>query len=206
LLDEVEKAHPDVTNILLAFMDNGFITGSNGKVADGRNTILVMTSNLGAADNEKNGVGFGSLERDGDHSAAVNKFFAPEFRNRLDGIVKFGKLDQINMIKIVKKFIDELNTLVKDKNVHVKPDAEAVEYLIAKGFNSKMGARPLQRTIDEYIKKPLSKEILFGKLTNGGVVEVSVESDKLKLNIVDVMPIAKTKASNENSDQKTEVE
>jgi ATP-dependent Clp protease ATP-binding subunit ClpA len=206
LLDEVEKAHPDVLTVMLQLMDNGFITGSNGKKADGRNAIIIMTSNLGAADNEKNGVGFGSLERDGDHSAAVNKFFAPEFRNRLDGIVKFGKLDQINMIKIVKKFIDELNALVKDKNVHVKPDAEAVEYLIAKGFNSKMGARPLQRTIDEYIKKPLSKEILFGKLTNGGVVEVSVESDKLKLNIVDVMPISKTKASNENSDQKTEVE
>jgi ATP-dependent Clp protease ATP-binding subunit ClpA len=191
---------------MLQLMDNGFITGSNGKKADGRNAIIIMTSNLGAADNEKNGVGFGSLERDGDHSAAVNKFFAPEFRTHFDCIVTLGPLDKINMIKIVKKFIDELNALVKDKNVHVKPDAEAVEYLIAKGFNSKMGARPLQRTIDEYIKKPLSKEILFGKLTNGGVVEVSVESDKLKLNIVDVMPIAKTKASNENSDQKTEVE
>ena len=206
LLDEVEKAHPDVLTVMLQLMDNGFITGSNGKKADGRNAIIIMTSNLGAADNEKNGVGFGSLERDGDHSAAVNKFFAPEFRNRLDGVVKFGKLDQVNMIKIVKKFIDELNALVKDKNVHVKPDAEAVEYLIAKGFNSKMGARPLQRTIDEYIKKPLSKEILFGKLTNGGVVEVSVESDKLKLNIVDVMPVVKSKVSDENSDQKTEVE
>jgi ATP-dependent Clp protease ATP-binding subunit ClpA len=205
LLDEVEKAHPDVLTVMLQLMDNGFITGSNGKKADGRNAIIIMTSNLGAADNEKNGVGFGSLERDGDHSAAVNKFFAPEFRNRLDGIVKFGKLDQITMVKVVKKFIDELNALVKDKNIHVKPSTEAVEFLIAKGFNSKMGARPLQRTIDEFIKKPMSREILFGKLTNGGVVEVTVEDDKLKLNIVDVLPV-KAKITDENTDTETELQ
>jgi len=204
LLDEVEKAHPDVLTVMLQLMDNGFITGSNGKKADGRNAIIIMTSNLGAADAEKNGVGFGSLERDSDPKDAVNKFFAPEFRNRLDGIIKFGKLDQINMIKVVKKFIDELNALVKDKNIHIKPNTEAVEYLIAKGFNSKMGARPLQRTIDEYIKKPLSKEILFGKLTNGGVVEVSVENDNLKLHVVDVMPIEKAKVVDDN--QKAEVQ
>jgi ATP-dependent Clp protease ATP-binding subunit ClpA len=204
LLDEVEKAHPDVLTVMLQLMDNGFITGSNGKKADGRNAIIIMTSNLGAADAEKNGVGFGSLERDSDPKDAINKFFAPEFRNRLDGTIKFGKLDQVNMIKVVKKFIDELNALVKDKNIHIKPNAEAVEYLIAKGFNSKMGARPLQRTIDEYIKKPLSKEILFGKLTNGGVVEVSVENDNLKLHVVDVMPIEKTKVVDDN--QKAEVQ
>jgi ATP-dependent Clp protease ATP-binding subunit ClpA len=205
LLDEVEKAHPDVLTVMLQLMDNGFITGSNGKRADGRNAIIVLTSNLGAADNDKNGVGFGSLERDGDHSTAVNKFFAPEFRNRLDGIVKFGKLDQITMVKVVKKFIDELNALVKDKNIHVKPSAEAVEFLIAKGFNSKMGARPLQRTIDEFIKKPMSREILFGKLTNGGVVEVTVEDEKLKLNIVDVLPV-KAKVTDDNTDTETEVQ
>jgi ATP-dependent Clp protease ATP-binding subunit ClpA len=174
-------------------MDNGFVTGSNGKKADGRNAIVILTSNLGAADAEKNAVGFGSLERDSDPKDAVNKFFAPEFRNRLDGVIRFGKLDQQTMIKIVKKFIDELNTLVKDKNIHVKPNAEAVEYLISKGFDSKMGARPLQRTIDEMIKKPLSKEILFGKLVNGGVVEVAVEDNELKLNIIDIMPVTKVK-------------
>ena len=189
LLDEVEKAHPDVLTVLLQLMDNGFITGSNGKKADGRNAIIIMTSNLGAADAEKNGVGFGSLERDSDPKDAINKFFAPEFRNRLDGIVKFGKLDHKTMIMIVKKFIDELNALVKDKNIHVKPNAEAVEFLIEKGFNSKMGARPLQRTIDDMIKKPLSKEILFGKLVNGGVVEVSIANKELKLDIVDIMPV-----------------
>jgi ATP-dependent Clp protease ATP-binding subunit ClpA len=204
LLDEVEKAHPDVLTVLLQLMDNGMITGSNGKKADARNAIIIMTSNLGASDAEKNSVGFGSLERDGDPKDAVNKFFAPEFRNRLDGIIKFGKLDQQTMIKVVKKFIDELNSLVKDKNVHVRPNVEAVEFLIKKGFNAKMGARPLQRTIDEYIKKPLSKEILFGKLVNGGVVEIGVEADKLTLNYVDVLPVSKEKVKEEAVDADTD--
>jgi len=189
LLDEVEKAHPSVLTVLLQLMDNGSITGSNGKKADGRNAIIIMTSNLGAADAEKNGVGFGSLERDGDPKDAVNKFFAPEFRNRLDGIIKFGKLDQTTMAKIVKKFIDDLNMLVKDKHIHVKPNLETIEYLISKGFDAKMGARPLQRAIDEMIKRPLSKEILFGKLVNGGLVEVVVENNVLKLNFIDVLPV-----------------
>jgi ATP-dependent Clp protease ATP-binding subunit ClpA len=205
LLDEVEKAHPDVLSILLQLMDNGFITGSNGKKADGRNAIIILTSNLGAADAEKNSVGFGSLERDGDPKDAVNRFFAPEFRNRLDGIIKFGKLDHQTMVKIVKKFIDELNTLTKDKNIHVKPNVEAVEYLIKKGFDSKMGARPLQRIIDEYIKRPLSKEILFGKLTNGGVVEVVIENQTLKLKPVDVMPV-KTEIKDESSNSEASVQ
>ncbi len=197
LLDEVEKAHPDVLTVLLQIMDNGFITGSNGKKADARNAIVIMTSNLGAADAEKNNVGFGNLERDSNPKDAVEKFFAPEFRNRLDGIVKFTKLDHITMIKIVKKFIDELNILVKDKNIHIKPSVEAVEYLVEKGFNRKMGARPLQRTIDEYIKKPMSREILFGKLINGGVVEVIIENEKLSLNILDPMPVkVKNEANN----------
>jgi ATP-dependent Clp protease ATP-binding subunit ClpA len=191
LLDEVEKAHPDVLTVLLQIMDNGFITGSNGKKADARQSIIIMTSNLGAADAEKNSVGFGSLERDGDPKDAVNKFFAPEFRNRLDGVIKFGKLDHSTMIKIIKKFMDDLNSLVKEKNIHVKPNATAVEYLIKKGFDSKMGARPLQRTIDEMIKRPLSKEILFGRLTNGGVVEISVENDALILNILEILPVIK---------------
>jgi ATP-dependent Clp protease ATP-binding subunit ClpA len=189
LLDEVEKAHPSVLTIMLQLMDNGFVTGSNGKKADGRNAIIIMTSNLGAADAEKNSVGFGSLERDSDPKDAVNRFFAPEFRNRLDGVIRFGKLDQATMIKIVKKFIDELNSLVKDKNIHVKPTAAAIELLISKGFNSKMGARPLQRTIEELIKRPLSKEILFGKLMNGGIVEIDVDNSELKLNFIDPMPI-----------------
>jgi ATP-dependent Clp protease ATP-binding subunit ClpA len=192
LFDEVEKSHPSVLTVLLQLMDNGFVTGSNGKKADGRNAIIIMTSNIGASDAEKNAVGFGSLERDSDPTDAVNRFFAPEFRNRLDGIIKFGKLDQTTMIKVVKKFIDELNSLVKDRNVHVRPTVKAVEYLISKGFDRKMGARPLQRTIDDLIKKPLSKEILFGKLTNGGVVEVDVSSEKLTLNYIDLLPVKET--------------
>lgn len=191
LLDEVEKAHPSVLTVLLQLMDNGFITGSNGKKADGRNAIIIMTSNLGAADAERNSVGFGSLERDGDPKDAVNKFFAPEFRNRLDGIIRFGKLDHATMVMIVEKFINDLNTLVKDKNIHVKPNQDAIEFLIKKGFDNKMGARPLQRAIEEMIKRPLSKEILFGKLTNGGIVEVAVEDDQLTLNIVDILPVEK---------------
>lgn len=190
LLDEVEKAHPAVLTILLQLMDNGFVTGSNGKKADGRNAIIIMTSNLGAADAEKNNVGFGKLEKDSD-STAVNQFFAPEFRNRLDGVIKFEKLDHETMIRIVKKFIDELNSLVKDKNIFVKPTPAAIELLIKTGFDSKMGARPLHRIIEDRIKKPLSKEILFGRLANGGVVEVVVECDQIKLTPVEVLSVSK---------------
>jgi ATP-dependent Clp protease ATP-binding subunit ClpA len=193
LLDEIEKAHPSVSNVLLGLMDNGFVTGSNGKKADGRNAIIILTSNLGASDAEKNAVGFGTLERSGDVTNAVNSFFKPEFRNRLDGIIKFGKLEHTTTIKIVKKFIDELNAQIKEKNVHVKPTADAVELLIKKGFDSKMGARPLGRAIDEHIKKPLSREILFGKLTNGGVVEIDAIDDTFKFNFVDVLSENKAK-------------
>jgi ATP-dependent Clp protease ATP-binding subunit ClpA len=202
LFDEIEKAHPSVANILLGLMDNGFVTGSNGKVADGRNAIIIMTSNLGAADAEKNAVGFGSLERDDDSKDAINTFFKPEFRNRLDGIIKFGKLDHNTMAKIVKKFIDELNGLLKDKHVAVKLNVEAAELLIKKGFNRKMGARPLARTIDEMIKKPLSKEILFGNLTNGGIVEVGCDKDKIVLKYVEVLPVEVT-PTKENTDEIT---
>lgn len=199
LLDEVEKAHPDVLTILLQIMDNGFVTGSNGKKADARQAIIIMTSNLGAADAEKNAVGFGSLERDGDPKEAVNRFFAPEFRNRLDGVIRFGKLDHSTMYKIVNKFINELNVLIKDKNVSIEADSSALEFLVKKGFDSKMGARPLQRTIDDLIKKPLSKEILFGKLVNGGVVKLSSDNEKLNLNIIELLPVKKGKEVVENT-------
>ena len=193
LFDEIEKAHPSVSNILLGLMDNGFVTGSNGKKADGRNAIIILTSNLGAADAERNTVGFGNNDRDNEIGDAVNNFFKPEFRNRLDGIIKFGKLEQQTMIKIVKKFIDELNAQIKDKNVHVKPTTDAVELLIKKGFNKKMGARPLARAIDDSIKKPLSKEILFGKLVNGGVVEIDAVNNEFTFNFIEVLSTSKTK-------------
>jgi ATP-dependent Clp protease ATP-binding subunit ClpA len=197
LLDEVEKAHPSVLTVLLQLMDNGFITGSNGKKADGRNAIIIMTSNLGASDADKNAVGFGSLERDSDPKDAINKFFSPEFRNRLDGIVRFGKLNSATMLLIVKKFISELNSLIKDKNTQIKLTTKALEFLVNKGFDTKMGARPLQRVIDDLIKKPLSKEILFGRLTNGGIVEITLLNNELTMNFVDPLPVKRIKSTAE---------
>ena len=183
LLDEIEKAHKDVANVLLGLMDNGFVTGSNGKKADARNAILIMTSNLGAREMEKNSVGFGDLERDDEDDIAVKDFFAPEFRNRLDGVIKFDKLDQKTSLLIVDKFIKEANELVKDKGIFIELSKEARNYLVKKGFNKKMGARPLARIIDNEIKKYLSKEVLFGKLVSGGKVHVSVEKDELQFDI-----------------------
>ena len=183
LLDEIEKAHPDVSNILLQFMDNGFVTGSNGKQADGRNTILVMTSNLGAADNENNTIGFGDLDKDGEDEKAVKKFFAPEFRNRLDAIVKFGKLSVDTVRIIVDKFVRELNVQIKDKYVEIILNEDSRDWLAKNGYNSKMGARPLARLIDNEIKSPLSRKILFGELKEGGRVFVGCENDKLVFEI-----------------------
>lgn len=178
LLDEIEKSHPDVSNILLQFMDNGFVTGSNGKQADGRNCILIMTSNLGARDNENNTIGFGELEKDGEDDKAIKKFFPPEFRNRLDGVIKFAKLSKTVVNQIVGKFIKELNNQLRDRNIEIILDTAATEWLAEKGYDSKMGARPLSRMIDNEIKSPLSREVLFGQLINGGYVDVTVIDNK----------------------------
>ena len=186
LLDEVEKAHPDVMNILLAFMDNGFITGSNGKVADGRNTILIMTSNLGAADNELNTIGFGELERDGEDDKAIKKHFSPEFRNRLDAVIKFSKLSGDVVIQIVKKFVADLNSQLKDKGIEIVVNAKATRWLADRGYDKKMGARPLARIIDNEIKSPLSRRVLFGDLVDGGRVTVDIVDDKLDFTVVEI--------------------
>jgi len=178
LFDEVEKAHRDVSNMLLQVMDYGSVTGSNGKKADCRNIVLILTSNLGAEEMERANLGFGETERTEDDDA-MKRFFAPEFRNRLDAIVKFKKLSKDTMKSIVKKFLLELNTMTIEKRVEVNASEEALEYLIDKGFDSKMGARPLARIIDDEIKKPLSRMILFGDLQEGGRVEVTVKDDKL---------------------------
>jgi ATP-dependent Clp protease ATP-binding subunit ClpA len=192
LLDEIEKAHPDVSNILLGFMDNGFVTGGNGKQADGRNCILVMTSNLGARDNENNTIGFGDLDKDGEDDKAVKKFFAPEFRNRLDAIIKFSKLSQTVVAQIVKKFISELNAQLKDKNIEINLNAESVKWLATNGFDAKMGARPLARLIDNKIKSPLSRKVLFGELQNGGKVSVSIVNEDLVFEITEMpKPLSK---------------
>jgi len=186
LLDEVEKAHPDVMNILLAFMDNGFITGSNGKQADGRNTILIMTSNLGAADNELNTIGFGDLERNGEDDKAIKKHFSPEFRNRLDAVIKFSKLGGDTVIQIVKKFVADLNSQLKDKGIEIVVNAKATRWLADRGYDKKMGARPLARIIDNEIKSPLSRRVLFGDLADGGRVTVDIVDDKLDFTVVEI--------------------
>jgi ATP-dependent Clp protease ATP-binding subunit ClpA len=180
LLDEVEKAHPDVMTVLLQLMDNGFITGSNGKKADCRNIILILTTNAGAQDAEKNAIGFGSQDKDYSDKD-LKKFFTPEFRNRLDGIMTFNKLGKETMIKIVAKFIDELKEQVKDKAIRIKINKDAIEYLIEKGFDPKMGARPLQRVIDKEIKRPLAKLMLFSDLKNGGWATISRDGNQLMI-------------------------
>lgn len=185
LLDEIEKAHPDVSQILLQVMDNGKLTGSNGKEADARNCILILTTNLGAKDAEKNTIGFDV--DDNDHvyeDKALKKFFSPEFRNRLDGIITFAKLSKPVMMKIVGKFLVELKDMVKDKNIVISVTDEALDYLVDKGFDPKMGARPLQRVIDQEIKRPLSKQILFGSLKNGGKVTIKFDNSELTLDCV----------------------
>jgi ATP-dependent Clp protease ATP-binding subunit ClpA len=198
LFDEVEKAHPDVTNILLTMMDEGIITASNGKKADCRNAIIIMTSNLGAADSERNAIGFGrDLEKTGEDDKAVKDFFRPEFRNRLDAICKFNKLDQLSMKKIVVKFINEMNELLIDKGVRVKLSEPAVDYLVEQGFDPKMGARPLARKINELIKVPLSKKMLFESVPSGSTVTVGYENNEITFDIqLTALPVLPTIDSN----------
>ena len=190
LLDEIEKAHPDVITVLLQVMDNGIITGSNGKQADCRNLILILTTNAGAQAAEKNAIGFGGQEKDYS-DVDLKKFLTPEFRNRLDGVVTFNKLGKETMIKIVGKFIDELKDQVKDKGIKIKINKEATEWLLTKGFDNKMGARPLQRVIDKEIKRNLAKMMLFGALKNGGSASITVDSTNDQLVIVAVPKEAK---------------
>jgi ATP-dependent Clp protease ATP-binding subunit ClpA len=186
LLDEIEKAHQNVSNVLLAFMDNGFVTGSNGKVADGRNSILIMTSNLGAADNELNTIGFGDLEKEGEDDKAIKKYFSPEFRNRLDAVIKFSKLSNETVLQIVKKFIADLNNQLKDKGIEILLNAKSTRWLADRGYDKKMGARPLARLIDQEIKSPLSRRVLFGDLVDGGRVTVDVIDDRLSFTVTEI--------------------
>ena len=180
LFDEVEKAHPDVMSVMLSLMDEGVITGSNGKKADARNCLVIMTSNLGAADAERNAIGFGSLERSGDDDAAVKDFFRPEFRNRMDGVVKFRKLDKLSLRKIVAKLIAEMNELLQDKAIKLKVTEQVIDKIIAEGYDEKMGARPLARKINELIKVPLSRKIVFDKLARGVTITAHVNKDNVE--------------------------
>jgi len=178
LFDEIEKAHPDVVNIMLQLLDEGRITSSSGKTVDCKNTIVIMTSNLGARDNENNNIGFGSMEKTGEENRAMKEFFRPELRNRIDQICKFSKLDMLAIKKIVVKFIDELKVSLQDRKIRINLTESAVEYLADKGYDSKMGARPLSRKIDELIRVPLSKRILFDQLEDC-TVDIDVEDDKI---------------------------
>ena len=186
LLDEIEKAHPDVSQILLQLMDNGKVTGSNGKEADARNCTLILTTNPGAAQAEKNSIGFDSEETNEYEDTELKRFFAPEFRNRLDGVITFAKLGKEVMLKIVGKFLLELKTMVADKGIVIKVTDEALDHLVDKGFDPKNGARPLQRVIDKEIKRPLSRQILFGDLKNGGELIIDYKGDNLVLEITNV--------------------
>ena len=191
LFDEIEKAHPDVVNIMLQLLDEGRITSSNGKTVDCKNTIVIMTSNLGARDNENNNIGFSTdLERSGEEDKAMREFFRPELRNRIDQICKFNKLDTLAVKKIVVKFIDELRASLAGHNIRVNLSEAAVDYLAAQGYDSKMGARPLSRKIDELIRVPLSKKILFEQLRDCQVYidhdqEISFEVQPLQRHRVD---------------------
>jgi ATP-dependent Clp protease ATP-binding subunit ClpA len=170
LFDEVEKAHPDVANIFLQMMDEGTITGSNGKKVDVKNCIIIMTSNLGARDNENNNIGFGqSLDKSGEEDRAVKDYFRPELRNRLDMICKFNKLDPLSIKKVVVKFVDELKRSLVERRINLMLTESMIEHLVSVGYDPKMGARPLSRKIDELIKVPLSKKILFEQLKDCAV-------------------------------------
>ena len=170
LFDEIEKAHPDVSNILLQMLDEGHITSSNGKRVDVKNTIIILTSNLGARDNETNAIGFGNQEKTGNEDRAMKEFFKPELRNRIDQICKFVKLDTLAIKKIVIKFVDQLKVDLADKRIRLTLTEQVVDMLADKGYDSKMGARPLARKIDELIKVPLSKRILFDRLCDCDIV------------------------------------
>ena len=183
LLDEIEKAHPDVFNILLQVMDHGKLTDHNGRTTDFRNVVLIMTSNAGASEMSKAAIGFGRERREGEDTQAIERTFTPEFRNRLDAVVSFAPLDRDVIAQVVEKFVLQLEAQLMDRNVTIEITKAAADWLGEKGYDSKMGARPLGRVIQEHIKKPLAEELLFGKLTKGGVVKVGVKAGELDLKI-----------------------
>jgi ATP-dependent Clp protease ATP-binding subunit ClpA len=183
LLDEIEKAHPDVYNILLQVMDHGTLTDHNGRTVDFRNVILIMTSNAGAAEQAKAAIGFGRDRREGEDTAAIERTFTPEFRNRLDAVISFAPLAQEVINQVVEKFVLQLEAQLLDRNVTIELTPEAAELLGTLGYDDKMGARPLGRVIQERIKKPLAEELLFGKLAKGGIVRVAVKEGQIDLQI-----------------------
>ena len=184
LLDEIEKAHPDLFNILLQVMDNGKLTDHHGKTVDFRNSILIMTTNAGAADMAREGVGFGSVERVGEDEEAIKRMFTPEFRNRLDATIAFDYLPPAIVSRVIDKFILQLELQLQERDVHISVADDAKAWLIERGYDRMYGARPLGRLIQEKIKQPLAEELLFGKLVHGGEVRVHTKDDGLGFEIV----------------------
>lgn len=181
LLDEIEKAHPDVYNILLQVMDNGELTDHNGRTVSFRNVVLIMTSNAGASEQAKAAIGFGRDRREGEDTAAIERTFTPEFRNRLDAVISFAPLGKEVILQVVEKFVLQLEAQLMDRGVHIELTRAAAEWIADKGYDDRMGARPLGRVIQEHIKKPLAEELLFGKLAKGGLVQVGIKGGKLEL-------------------------
>jgi ATP-dependent Clp protease ATP-binding subunit ClpA len=188
LLDEIEKAHPDLFNILLQVMDNGRLTDHHGKTVDFRNIILIMTTNAGASDMARETIGFGNLTREGEDGEAVKKMFTPEFRNRLDAVVPFGYLPPEVVARVVDKFILELELQLADRDVHIKLDDESRAWLTERGYDKMYGARPMGRLIQDKIKQPLAEELLFGKLVHGGEVSVHMKDGALAFEVVAAAP------------------
>jgi ATP-dependent Clp protease ATP-binding subunit ClpA len=191
LLDEIEKAHPDLYNILLQVMDHGKLTDHNGKTVDFRNVILIMTTNAGAADMAKSAIGFGSEVRIGEDEEAIKRMFTPEFRNRLDAIIPFAALTPEVVARVVEKFVMQLEAQLADRNVTIELSSAAKEWLAERGYDRLYGARPLARVIQEFIKKPLAEELLFGRLAKGGAVKVAMKDGKLDFEITEAAtPVA----------------
>jgi len=177
LLDEIEKAHPDLFNILLQVMDNGALTDANGRKVDFRNVVVIMTTNAGASDAAKNSIGFGAGKKDDEQDEAIKRMFTPEFRNRLDAIITFGGLTPEIIDRVVEKFILQLEVQLEDRNVSIEITKAARDWLAKRGFDADMGARPLARTIQEHVKKPMAEELLFGELQKGGVVHIDIDKN-----------------------------
>ena len=183
LLDEIEKAHPDVFNLLLQVMDHGTLTDNNGRKADFRNVILIMTSNAGAQELSRTSIGFATQDNSTDGMEVLKRVFTPEFRNRLDSIIQFAALDPEIIRTVVDKFLVELQVQLDDKKVTIHVDDAAIDWFVENGYDKAMGARPMLRLVQNKIKKPLAEDILFGKLVNGGEVNVSVQDNDIHLDI-----------------------
>jgi ATP-dependent Clp protease ATP-binding subunit ClpA len=190
LLDEIEKAHPDVITVLLQLMDDARLTSAKGKTVDASNVIIIMSSNLGAADAERLKIGFGDQDNSATVDNEIKKFFSPEFRNRIDAIVKFDKLTMVEMAMIVNAEIEKTEAMLTSKNIVINVTLQAREWLAKNGYDPKMGARPFERLFEEKVKKPLSTEILFGKLANGGHANIDIINDVITVKVLE--PILST--------------